>query len=157
MYNPAKWLRLNGSFNIFRFATEGTFNDVDYGTENTSWFANFSSKVNLPAKIEWQTNLFYRGPSQNAQTESKGIVSVNLALSKDIMNDNGTVSVNVSDLFNSRKRRSLTDTEFFTSRSEFQWRQRQITLSFIYRFNESKKRNGNRGGGGNMDDGEFEG
>ncbi len=62
MYNPKKWLRLNGSFNYYKFSTTGSFNGVDYGTDNSSWFARFSSKVTLPAKVEWQTNAFYRGP-----------------------------------------------------------------------------------------------
>lgn len=158
LYNPTEWLRLNSSFNIFRFVTEGTFNNVDYGAENTSWFTRFSSKVSLPAKIEWQTNAFYRGPQQNAQTETEGIFSLDLAFSKDIINDNATISLNVNDLFNSRKRRSLTETDFFTSESQFQWRQRQITMSFIYRFNQAKKRNGEGRGNGDGDgDGEFEG
>lgn len=157
LYNPAKWLRLNGSFNIFRFVEEGFFNGIDYGNENTSYFARFSSKVTLPAKIEWQTNGFYRGPSENSQTRSEGIFSLDLAFSKDILKNNGTISLNVSDLFNSRKRRSFTETEFFTSRSEFQWRQRATTLSFIYRFNQPKKRNGDRREGGEEEDGEFQG
>ncbi|MBQ4915537.1 TonB-dependent receptor [Maribacter sp. MMG018] len=151
LYNPAKWLRLNSSFNFFRFSTEGDFNGVDYGTTNTSWFARFSSKVSLPAKIDWQTNAFYRGPSQTAQSEYKGIFSLNLAFSKDILNDNGTLSMNVSDLLNSRKRRSYTETEFFTSDSEFQWRKRQITLGFVYRFNQPKERNRGNNRGGNED------
>jgi hypothetical protein len=155
LYNPEKWLRLNGSFNFFQFNTEGFFNQVDYGAKNTSWFSRFSSKVTLPGKVDWQTNGFYRGPSQNAQTDSKGIFSLDLAFSKDIFKDNGTISFNVSDLLNSRKRRSFTETEFFTSESEFQWRQRQFTLSFIYRINEKKKstRGGQRNGDG--DDEEF--
>ena len=161
MYNPEKWLRLNGSFNFFQFETEGSFNGIDYGAKNTSWFSRFSSKVTLPGKIDWQTNGFYRGPSQNSQTESKGIFSLDLAFSKDILKDNGTISFNVSDLLNSRKRRSFTDTmdglnddSYFTSDSEFQWRQRQFTLAFIYRINEKKKteRRGNNNGG---DDEEF--
>lgn len=156
MYNPSKWLRLNSSFNFFRFSTEGIFNGVDYGTTNTSWFARFSSKVSLPAKIDWQTNAFYRGPSQNAQTESKGIFSLNLAFSKDILKDNGTISMNVSDLLNSRKRRSYTETEFFTSESEFQWRRRQITLGFVYRFNQPKERNRNGRGNGPGEGGDDE-
>ncbi|TLP77610.1 TonB-dependent receptor domain-containing protein [Maribacter sp. ACAM166] len=153
IYNPAKWLRLNSSFNFFKFSSEGFFNGIDYSADNTSWFARFSSKVTLPSKIEWQTNTFYRGQTENAQTISKGILSVNLALSKDIMKDNGTISLNVSDLFNSRKRRSFTETEFFTSDSEFQWRVRQITLGFMYRFNEAKKRErGGRSGYGGEDE-----
>ncbi len=151
LYNPKKWLRLNSSFNIFNFSKEGFFNGVDYGNANTSWFARFSSKVSLPAKIEWQTNAFYRGPNQNAQTRSEGIFSLDFAFSKDILNDNGTLSLNISDALNSRKRRSFTETDFFTSDSEFQWRRSSFTFSFIYRFNQPKEREGRRGNGGGGD------
>ena len=158
LYNPNKWLRLNTSFNFFQFETEGEFNGVDYGAKNTSWFARFSSKVTLPSKIDWQTNMNYRGPVENAQTKTEGIFSIDLAFSKEIFKDNATISLNVRDLLNSRKRRSFTTTEFFNRDSEFQWRQRQITLSFIYRFNQQKKRQQNqRGENGGGDDFEFEG
>lgn len=156
LYNPTKWLNLNGSFNYFQFKTEGFFNDIDYGAENTSYFGRFSSKVKLPAKIEWQTNAFYRGPSNNAQTETDGILSVDMAMSKDIMDDNGTLALNVSDLFNTRKRNSITTTDTFTSESEFQWRQRQVTLTFTYRFNQKKQRQRPERSNGD-DEGGFEG
>jgi hypothetical protein len=141
LYNPAKWWRINGSFNFFQFNSEGIYNGVDFGAKNTSWFSRFSSKVTLPGKIDWQTNAFYRGPRENAQTRSKGIFSLNLAFSKDVLKDKGTLALSVSDLLNSRKRMSFTQTPFFTSESEFQWRVRQINLSFVYRINQ-KKRNG---------------
>ena len=158
LYNPARWLRINSSFNFFRFVTEGEFNGVDYGAENNSWFARFGSKVTLPGKIDWQTNAFYRGPFQNAQTKTKGIFSMNMAISKDIMNDNGTILFNVNDLFNSRKRQSFTEAESFTSDSEFQWRVRSFTFSFVYRFNRGKERNGRNGQRDNYgDDQEFGG
>lgn len=147
LYNPAKWLRLNGSFNFFQFETEGAFNGIDYGAKNTSWFTRGSAKVTLPAKIDWQTNVFYRGPYNNAQTEFEGILSVDLAFSKDIINDNATIGFNVSDLFNSRKRRSFTETNTFISNNVFQWRERQFNLSFTYRFNQKKERQRGRGEG----------
>jgi hypothetical protein len=149
LYNPTKWLRLNGSFNFFQFETVGSFNDVDYGAKNTSWFSRGSVKVTLPSKIDWQTNVFYRGPNNNSQTEYGGILSVDLAFSKDIINDNATIGFNVSDLLNSRKRQSLTTTDSFISDSEFQWRERQFNLSFTYRFNEKKERQRGRGNGNN--------
>jgi hypothetical protein len=157
LYNPIKWLRFNGSFNFFRFSTEGEFNGVDYGADNTSWFARGSAKVSLPAKVDWQTNAFYRGPTNNAQTESEGIISINMAFSKDIFNENATLGFNVSDLFNSRKRRSFTSTDTFTSESEFQWRERSFNLSFTYRFNQKKQRERNGREGGGFEDEGFEG
>ncbi|MBU2921382.1 TonB-dependent receptor family protein [Winogradskyella psychrotolerans] len=158
MYNPEKWLRLNSSINFFQFETEGKFNDKDYGAKNTSWFARFSSKVTLPLAIDWQTSAFYRGARQNAQSDTEGIFSLDLAFSKEILNKQATISVNVRDLLNSRKYKSLTTTDFYDRYSEFQWRQRQINVSFIYRFNQrlnNKDRSRQRGNGG--DDMEFEG
>jgi hypothetical protein len=155
LYNPADWLRLNGSFNFFQFTTEGDFNGINYDAKNTSYFARGSAKVTLPEDIEWQTNVFYRGPSNNAQTDTEGLLSVDLAFSKDIFGDNATIGFNVRDVFNSRIRRSFTESQTFLSDSEFQWRERSFNVSFIYRFNQKKERrqNSNRGD----DDGDFEG
>ena len=82
-------------------------------------------------------------------------------MSKDIIKNKATVSLNVSDLLNSRKRQQFTSTEFFDSDSEFQWRERQFTLSLLYRFNQpNEKKNGSRDRNGNDNDfegGDFEG
>ncbi|MEN1784124.1 MAG: outer membrane beta-barrel family protein [Bacteroidota bacterium] len=141
LYNPTKWWRINSSFNFFEFNTSGFFRGIDLGATNTSWFTRFGSKVSLPGKIDWQTNFFYNGPTENAQTKRRGIFTINLALSKDVLKDKGTIALNASDLFNSRKRLLFTETPFFTSDSEFQWRERQINLSFVYRINQKKEEN----------------
>ncbi len=156
LYNPTKWLRLNGSFNYFRFITVGEFNGTDFGADNRSWFTRFSAKVTLPGNIDWQTNAFYRGPREDAQTFNEGIFSLNLAFAKDLFNDNATIGFNVSDLFNSRKRMSTTTAATFVQESEFQWRVRSFNLSFTYRFNQQKQRQRGQQGGRD-DDGEFEG
>ncbi len=155
LYNPKKWLRLNLSANAFLFETEGFFNGTDFGASNFSFFTRGSAKVSLPYKIDWQTNIFYRGPTNNAQTDTQGFLFTNLAFSKDILNDNGTIGFNVNDVFNSSKRQSFTRTESFTSDSEFQWRVRSYNLTFTYRFNQKKKRE--RGGRNGGDDDDFEG
>ena len=157
LYNPAKWLRLNSSFNFFQFETEGDFNGVDYSAKNTSWFARFSSKVTLPWKIDWQTNARYRGAMQDAQSDTDGILSIDLAFSKEILKNRGTLSLNVRDLLNSRKRQSTTTTDFFTRYNESQWRQRQINLSFIYRFNQQANKRNRSGNGNGDEDFDFEG
>ncbi|MGS2738404.1 TonB-dependent receptor domain-containing protein [Sinomicrobium sp. M5D2P17] len=160
MYNPSRKVRLNTSFNVFKSQTDGEFNGIDYGAENTSWFSRLSANITLPAEIQWQTTGFYRGPSKTAISERKGMFGVNMAVSKDLIKDKATINLNVSDLFNSRKMRSYTFTDDFTSDSENQWRERQFTLSFTYRFNQPNKKEREKGrGGDNGDDdmGGFEG
>lgn len=155
LYNPAKWLRLNGSVNFFQFDTEGEYNGVDFSAKNTSWFGRFSSKVSLPAQIEWQTNAFYRGASEGAQTRNDGIMSIDMALSKEFFDEKMSLNLNVRDLLNSRKRESFTVTERFERDSEFQWRQRSIILSLTYRFNQQRNER-ERGQRQNSDDMEEE-
>jgi len=148
-YTPIKKWRFSTSFNLYNSKTVGEYNGIDYGAENISWFARFSSKIVLPAQIDWQTTMMYRGPSENAQTKRDGIFYTSMAFSKDILKGNGTISFNVDDLFNSRKRTMETSTDTFHQTSEFQWRERQLRVSFAYRFKQKKKRE-RRGG---MDNG----
>jgi len=161
LYNPSRKLRFNGSFNFFQFNSQGEYRGRDFGAKNVSWFARLSSNVVLPWDFNWQTNAFYRGPTENAQTKHEGIFAMDMAMSKEIIKDKATITLNVRDLFNSRKRISETDTELFTSYSEFQWRERQITLTFIYRFNpqngNDRSRRGRNGGGGGEDFDDFPG
>ncbi|MBT8260645.1 MAG: outer membrane beta-barrel family protein, partial [Bacteroidia bacterium] len=155
-YRAGKKFNLNGNINLFQSKTRGSFEGEVFDADNFSWFARLNAKYTLPGNIDWQTRLFYRGPSETAQSRNKGIFSTNLAFSKDLFNENASLAISVSDLFNSRKRQSESFTPTFEGTSEFQWRVRSITASFTYRFNQQKKRNGDRGMNGNGgDDMEF--
>jgi len=74
-------------------------------------------------------------------------LSANLAFSKDVLKDKATITLNVSDVFNSRKRIMETELAMQNTYSEMQWRERQITLSFTYRFNRQKERERPQRGG----------
>jgi outer membrane receptor protein involved in Fe transport len=154
-YRPTKKWNINGNFNIFQSITEGSFEGTDFGAENLSWFIRLNNKYTLPGNIDWQTRLNYRGPSEDAQNRNKGIFSADLAFSKDLFKERASIAVNVSDVFNSRKRMSETSTPTFNSESEFQWRERTFNLSFTYRFNQQKQRD--RSDRGSGDDFDFEG
>ena len=148
-YSPYKWWRLNGNFNAFQVKTTGNYSYIlensnqvvneNFDNSAFTWFVRLSSKITLPYKIDWQLNGTYNAPQNNAQGKSLGVASANSALSKDVLKDKGTISLNVSDIFNSRKRISETHLPTLDSYNEMQWRTRQINLSFTYRFNTAKK------------------
>jgi len=147
-YTPYKWWRINGNFNFFRNETQGDYTYTDFeGDEVTqnfdniavSWFSRINSKISLPYGIDWQANGTYNAPQKNAQGTSRGVLSANTSLSKDFFKEKATLALNVSDIFNSRKRIMETNlTNVLNSYSEMQWRERQINLSFTYRFNKKK-------------------
>ncbi|MCL4855817.1 MAG: outer membrane beta-barrel protein, partial [Flavobacteriales bacterium] len=83
--------------------------------------------------------------------------ALNMGASIDVLNGNGTISFNASDVFNTRKRQSIDIGDNFYSEGEFQWRSRFFRLSFSYRINQTKKQfernnrnNGFDDGGGGM-------
>lgn len=166
-YSPVKWWKLNSNFNFFNVETKGNYSYVNFtGTtiyqnfdnKANSWSSRLTSKITLPNKIDWQTNVTYNGAQNNAQGKVGGVFGMNLAFSKDVLKEKATVSFNVSDVFNSRKR--IMDTNLagiVDSHAEMQWRVRQFTVSFTYRFNKVKNEKekpmkklspDNEGGGG---------
>lgn len=150
-YRANKKFNLNGNINLFHAKTRGTFEGEVFDADNFSWFARLNAKYTLPGNIDWQTRLFYRGPSETAQNKTKGIFSTDLAFSKDLFKEKASLAVNISDVFNIRKRQTESFTPTFNGYSEFQWRVRSVNLSFTYRFNQKKKRNGERGMDGDGD------
>ncbi len=151
-YRPTKKWNLNGNFNIFQFKNKGDYNGTNFDAENVSWFARINSKYTLPGNIDWQTRIFYQGPSEDAQNKTKGMFSTDLAFSKDILDNNASIAFNISDVFNSRRRISETTTSTFYTYSENQWRQRSYNVSFTYRFNQQKRQQ-NRERGQNQEGG----
>ncbi len=161
-YSPYKWWKLNGSFNYFYVETDGDYNFVNsnnvttnqnFDFKTTSWFTRLTSKVTLPKKIDWQTNMTYNGEQKNAQGSSLAVFSMNIAFSKDVLNENGTINFNISDVFNSRKR--IMESYIpgvVDSNGEMQWRVRQINLSFTYRFNVKKNEKEKRTRGNQQDE-----
>jgi hypothetical protein len=68
--------------------------------------------------------------------------SMDLGASMDVLNGNGTFNLSARDLFNTMKFRGTTETENFRESREFQWRSREVRLSFTYRINQKKERQG---------------
>ena len=176
-YNPSKKVRLSGSFNVFQQESKGlyeynkfTIDEAsgaiislpeiqDLGNINNSWFSRFNATFTLPWKIQMQNRLSYRGPRYTAQSESKGMFSANIALSRDVFSEKGTLVLNVSDVFNSRKWRSTNfnpnkENPTSINSQESQWRVRQISLNFTYRFNQKKNQGRERRGGEDYEGGE---
>lgn len=163
-YRPFKIWNINTDFNLFHVTTDGDYFDSttmttqNFDFENTAFFLRLNQKITLPSKIDLQINSNYRGPDRNAQSIRKGIFSMNIAASKEILKEKATINLNVSDVFNSRIRQQTSFVPgVFEQYSEFQWRVRQVSLSFIYRFNQKKKDNNRRDGNQEFDGEEFGG
>lgn len=133
------WWNLNANVNVYQAITIGNFEGIDYGNTNLSAQGRVSSRWDF-WQSSFQANANLRAPQTTAQGMQKGIYTLDLAWSKELLNKKATLTFSVNDLFNSRRRQSFTTGQNFESTSDFQWRQRQFLLTFTYRINQQKKR-----------------
>lgn len=146
-YSPYGWWKLDGSFNFFRAITNGGNLDVNYQSDTYSWFTRLISRFNLPKSTDIQLRGNYEAPQQTPQGRRKSLATLDLSVSKDMLNNNATLTLNVLDVFNSRRFRSITEGPNFYAESNSQGRLRQTNLTFSYRLRQAKKKvkEGNEG------------
>jgi outer membrane receptor protein involved in Fe transport len=138
-WNPVKWWRFNSNANFYRAITQGEYEGQPLFSDTYTWTSRTTSILKFFKSWDFQMGARYRAPRQTPQGERKSVYSIDLGLSKDIFKKNGTLTASVRDLLNSRIRRSTTVAEGYYSNSEFQWRARQLTLTFTYRLNQRKQ------------------
>ncbi|RZP11310.1 MAG: TonB-dependent receptor [Flavobacteriales bacterium] len=137
-YTPKRTVRLSGNFNLFNSETIGNYKGDTFDASILTWFARINSSFPLPLGTNAQINGYYRGPRENAQRKTKGLVGFSGAINKQILKKKGTISFRASDIFNSQISRSTTLTDSFENYTEFQWRAPTYIFTLTYRVNENK-------------------
>ena len=139
-----KGMRTNASVNFFKRIEDGSYQGIPYDSESTSWSGNIRNSYRLPFGVQSQFSLRYRGPNESAFGKSKGFLYTDLALSKEILNDNATLNFRLSDLFNTGMYDYETTTPVAITSGIYQRREPTYTLTFTYRFREDKNRRRSR-------------
>ncbi|GAB3785611.1 outer membrane beta-barrel family protein [Spirosoma horti] len=139
-YALYKWWKLDGSVNFFRAVTNGGNLDASYQSDTYSWFTRLMSRFTILKSTDFQLRGNYEAPQKTPQGTRQAIATLDLSLSKDVLRNNGTLVLNVIDVFNSRRYRSITEGANFYTESSSQGRLRQINLTFNYRLHQAKKK-----------------
>jgi ferric enterobactin receptor len=144
-YTPLKWWKLDFNINFFRAITDGANIDKTFESDTYSWFMRQTSRFSLPHKIDFQLRGNYEAAQKTPQGIRKAVYFIDLGFNKDILSGKGTLTLNVSDLLNSRRNRFITygtsrdsreGSNFYTD-GNFLGRRRQVNLTFNYRLNSS--------------------
>lgn len=147
---------ITGGLNAYYFQSNGFYEGEDLGASSLAGNMRFTSKWALSKDIAIQAAVMYRSPQKTSQGRMLSMTSLDISASKELLKKKATLSINVRDVFNTRRFRSETVTSDFTSYNEFQWATRQVVLTFSYRFGTQTKqqRRNNTGGGdgGGMDE-----
>jgi outer membrane receptor protein involved in Fe transport len=146
-----KWWNLNGNVNFFRSQFNGKINDKVYDDATWMLFGRAVSKFKVKNWFDFQLTAHVMGPHKEPLGMRKGNWWVDLAVSKEILYGNGTITLNVRDLFNSRSWGGESWGDGFWQYNTSTWNRRSFSLNFNYRINQQNmKRNrpdGEEGGG----------
>lgn len=164
-YTPFPRWKIMWDLNFFKRNTTGNYSyenslgetvSQNFNSQNYSWFSRMNIKIPLPYQIDMNTMAMYMGPNKDAQSSRKGEFGMDLALSKEVFNKKGTISLNIRDLFNSRRMISDTHTPNVNTHSQMQWRTRQISLNLTYRFGNNNSPSKKKPKQNRNDDSSFE-
>ncbi|HLP35561.1 TonB-dependent receptor [Lacibacter sp.] len=147
------WWKINSTVNFFRAVANGMYEGTELNSETVSWTNRTTSRMTFFKDLDFQASVNYQSPRITTQGKTLAIYSIDLGLVKDVFKGKGTLTFNVRDLMNSRRRRTVVDIPGYYSNSDFLWRPRQMTLTLNFRINQQKIQRDND----NDDNGNFEG
>ena len=151
-----KWWNLNGNVNFFRSQFNGKINDKVYDDATWMLFGRAVSKFKVSTWFDLQLTAHIMGPHKEPLGMHKGNWWIDLAVSKEILHGNGTVTFNVRDLFNSRSWGGESWGDGFWQYNTSTWNRRSFSLNLNYRINQQNIKRGRPGGdeGGGDEGGE---
>ena len=135
-----KWWNLNGSINFFKSNTVGDWNGRHYVTDSYNTFARLVAKFRFKKVCDFQITGRYMGPREEPLGYRDANYWCDFAASRDILNRNATISLNIRDVFGSRQHGGESWGDNFWQYSESTWSTTSVTLNFNYRINQQQKR-----------------
>lgn len=137
-WTPVEWWKLDMNLNFFHAAIDGSNILASYKASSYSWFARQTSKFSLPHTIELQVRGNYEAAQKTAQGRRMPVYYIDFSAGKDIFKGKGSLNVNVLDVFNSRRNKSISTGPNFYTENNSQYRRRQINFTLGYRIRQGK-------------------
>jgi ferric enterobactin receptor len=135
--NVTNWLKIDGNLNFFRSVIDGTNLKDTYRSEAFTWLGRLAARASWKG-TDFQVRNSYEAPQVLPQGRRKSIYALDLAIGRDVLKGNGTLTLNVLDVFNSRRFRSIIEGDNFYTYNNSQGRVRQINLTLNYRLHQAK-------------------
>jgi outer membrane receptor protein involved in Fe transport len=139
-YAPTKWLSLNAVINTYSFDQKGNVGITNLDYSNETWTATLLGQAKFPKNFTLQTKFEYQAAESDAQTHTKSFYYLNMALGKSLFKNNGSLTLGVSNIFNTRKTRETTTGNDFVVNQMTNFNAARWNLNFNYRFNKGKNR-----------------
>ncbi|MCX7862413.1 MAG: TonB-dependent receptor [Bacteroidales bacterium] len=136
---PIKPLRLMATFSYYKTSVFGSNEGNDLTNSIFSYNARLNASLFLPKEWSLQLNGMFNGPSVMAQATRTAFYTVDAAIKKEIWNRKASVSIRMSDIFNTMNFQVKTDDPSMKAVMEFKRQTQILYVTFSYKINEGIK------------------
>lgn len=137
-YQPMSWWKMDLNLNFYRSMIDGTNLDQSFESDTYTWFSRLNSRFTIWNNTDLQLRGNYEAPRLTPQGRQLSTAFLDIAISRDIFKNKGTLTLNVVDVFQSNRNRSIVEGDIFYTSSDFLRSPRQISLNLNYRLNQQK-------------------
>jgi outer membrane receptor protein involved in Fe transport len=135
-YRVKDWWKLDFNANFFHARIDASNIGQTELRKTYSWLFRQTSRFTFDNGWDIQVRANYEAKQKTAQGYRKGVFFMDLSASKRILDDRGTLILNVTDIFNSRINRYISEGYNFFTEGESQFMRRQTNLTFAYRIKQ---------------------
>lgn len=158
-FNIAKWFQLNSSVSYFNYRIKGELNGESIDRESNNYSLRMNGNFRLAPESRIQLMAFYRGPSVQAQGESKGMFFSNISYRQEFFDKKLSATLSLRDIFGTSQFENMTYGPNFSNKFRMKRESQVLQLTLSYKINNYKQdrgqgeMNGDGGdqGGGRMD------
>lgn len=133
-YRPNKMLSLNGEFNWFGYDQTGQFEAQNFDFNASAWNSRLSVQYRFLEGFSLQARGNYQSAYEDAISKREAIVFADFGLSKQLLDDDLTITLNLRNAFDSRWSRTRTELPTFVQERNSAWNVRRWRVSVTYQF-----------------------
>ncbi len=157
-YRPNRKINMNGS--VSGYWQEVDAGDILEGASSTGfqWSGRLISNFTIWKDANIQSFIFYRSKGATPQGTRFEFAWTDLAFRKPFYKKRASITIKLSDVFNTRRFRFELETARTIASREFRWPSRALSVQLNYQIGKQdrkKRRRGNRSGGGDFGGEEF--
>ncbi len=139
-YHPIKNIRIKAYSTIYTSDITKTLNG-NYDVNDVRWYTQMSTLIKFKNGLKFQIKYDYQSTFKMGQIVLKPQQYTSIAFSKEILNNNATLTFRVNDIFETRTSDLLSTEANTPSEQVIRFNIRQFLLSFTYRIKQKKRRN----------------
>jgi outer membrane receptor protein involved in Fe transport len=136
-----KWWNSNIFTNIYNNRYEGVYENKPLELAYTSFMINMTQTFTLKPGFTVEVTGFYRARGVDQLNINEPMYLLSFGGQKQVMKGKGTLRLNLRDPFWMQRYRGKTEYDIVDSKVRNRWDNRQVTLTFTYRFGKNGQQN----------------